>query len=319
MRALLFVIPLLVQLLTVTPAHAAGPSFNDSIVAVVSTTVISGRDLDQRVTLTQRQLGGDAKLSDADKQFIKNKSLMILIDEELQRQFANSSGVRVTPADLERYKAEVAKQVDLAKLSAGGLDGALKRKMEAEIRWQKVVAQVVRPSVNISQYEVDQLITEMLKGRHVTERDISQILLSVTDKSDETLQHQKIEQVLEKLKSGAKFEDMAQQFSDDETAKKGGKMGWFASGELNPQLEDALDKLEPGQYSNVIRTPLGWHIIRLDNVRTTKPLDTNEENMNQYRTRVREHLTANRVELETRKLMREIRQRAFVDIRRNNL
>jgi peptidyl-prolyl cis-trans isomerase SurA len=94
-------------------------------------------------------------------------------------------------------------------------------------------------------------------------------------------------------------------------------MGWFASGELNPQLEDALDKLQPGQYSGIIRTPLGWHIIRLDNVRATKPLEANEDNMAEYRARVREHLTANRLELESRRLMREIRQKSFVDIRKN--
>lgn len=317
MRALYLFIPLLFQVVMAVPVHAQANSFNDSIVAVVSTTVISGRELNQRVALTVRQVG-ESKLSDADKQFIKNKSLMILIDEELQRQFANANAVNVTPKDLERYKAEIGKQVDLNKLGAGGLEAALKRKMEAEIRWQKIIAQIVRPNVNISQYEVDQLIGEMLKGRHVTERDLSQILLNVTDKSDEASQHQKIEQVLEKIKAGAKFEDMAKQYSDDKTAKDGGHMGWFASGELNPQLEDALDKLEPGQYSGIIRTPLGWHILRLDNVRATKPLETNEANMAEYRARVTEHLTANRVELESRKLLREMRQRAFVDIRTRN-
>jgi peptidyl-prolyl cis-trans isomerase SurA len=317
MRALIFVIPLFVQMLMAMPVHAVATSFNDSIVAVVSTTVISGRELGQRVALTERQVGGADQLSAADKRFIENKSLMILIDEELQHQFATANGITVTPGDLEKYKAEIGKQIDLAKLGAGGLEGALKRKMEAEIRWQKVIAQVVRPTVTVSQYEVDQLIGEMLKGRHVTERDISQILLSVTDKSDEASQHQKIEQLLEKLKGGAKFEDLAKQYSDDKSAGEGGHMGWFASGELNPQLEDALDKLQPGQYSGIIRTPLGWHIIRLDNVRATKPLEANEDNMAEYRARVREHLTANRLELESRRLMREIRQKSFVDIRKN--
>ncbi|HEX2858732.1 MAG TPA: peptidylprolyl isomerase [Alphaproteobacteria bacterium] len=315
MRALIYVIVLLFQLVAAMPAHAAPAAFGDSIVAVVSTTVISGRELQQRVALTSRQLGGDKSLSEADKKYIENKSLVILIDEELQRQFAAANGITVTPEDLKRYRAAVGEQVDLTKLGKG-LEDPLKRKMEAEIRWQKIIAEIVRPRINISQAEIDQLIAGMLKGRHVVERDISQILLAVNDKAEEEKKHQKIIEIADKLKNGAKFEDMAKQFSEDDSAKNGGKMGWFASGELNPQLEEALDKLEPGQVSGIIRTPLGWHLIRIDNSRTTKPLEDNEANMAQYRTRVREHLTANRVELEARRLMREIRQRSFVDIRK---
>jgi peptidyl-prolyl cis-trans isomerase SurA len=296
-------------------AHAAS-SFGDGIAAIVSTTVISTHELQQRTALTYRQVG-ESKLTEADKKYLENKSLMGLIDEEIQRQFANANGIRVSPDDLAKYKAAIGKQVNLAEIGKG-LEVTLNRKLEGEIRWQKIVAEIVRPRIYIGQAEIDQLIKGMLKGRHVVERDISQILLSVNDKSEEEAKHARIEEVAQKLKDGAKFEDMAKQYSDDETtAKEGGHMGWFASGELNPQLEDALDKLEPGQISGVIRTPLGWHIIRLDNVRTTKPVDENDEaNMAQYRARVREHLTANRVELESRRLMREMRQRAFVDIRK---
>jgi len=70
------------------------------------------------------------------------------------------------------------------------------------------------------------------------------------------------ESVLKKLKSGAKFRDMAKEFSTCPSKHKGGDLGWFGPGKMVKAFEDAVKKLSHGSTSRVIRTGFGFHIIK---------------------------------------------------------
>jgi peptidyl-prolyl cis-trans isomerase C len=71
------------------------------------------------------------------------------------------------------------------------------------------------------------------------------------------------EQLLKKLKGGAKFEALAKDFSTCPSKSKGGDLGWFGPGKMVKQFEDACAKLSPGRLSGVVRTQFGFHIIKL--------------------------------------------------------
>ncbi len=69
--------------------------------------------------------------------------------------------------------------------------------------------------------------------------------------------------ILEKLKEGQKFEDMAETFSIDRASgKRGGDLGKFKRGDLMPDFEEAVLSLKVGDYSKIVQTPLGYHIIK---------------------------------------------------------
>ncbi|MBN1782500.1 peptidylprolyl isomerase [bacterium] len=71
--------------------------------------------------------------------------------------------------------------------------------------------------------------------------------------------------VLKRLKSGASFEEMAKQYSvDKSSASKGGSLGEFKRGDLLPEFEKAALSLKPGEISDVVKSPLGYHVIRRD-------------------------------------------------------
>ncbi|MCP5404800.1 MAG: peptidylprolyl isomerase [Pseudomonadaceae bacterium] len=399
--------------LTATFAHAA----TDRVVAVVNDQIITLSNVAARTHLLERQMGL-ANPTPPQQEALGKRTLAKLIDEELIRQYGSHMGITVTDAELKQAITTISdKDPNFAPLTKG-LENAAGEQLAAEILWDKITAQLIRPSVNISNLEVDQIIEDMTKSRHVVEREISQIFLAATDEKEAA---KRMETIKAELAGGADFATLARTYSEDTSAAQGGHMGWFAGGELNPQLEDALDKMQPGQTSNIIRTPLGLHIIKLDNLRTTKPVSTepvtemnlilvsrpltegesaddaakafgknvidayakpdavqaavadpafkvtysgtsnlgfiNPANLQsamqqaaaglkpgrwsapftttdsvgalyllgtrqaippqltQYRERVRAHLTQNRMELETRRLQRELRQRAFVDIR----
>jgi parvulin-like peptidyl-prolyl isomerase len=69
------------------------------------------------------------------------------------------------------------------------------------------------------------------------------------------------EYVLKKLNKGENFEDLARDMSECESAKKGGDLGRFFSGQMNPQFEKALYNLKEGEISKPIQTEFGFHII----------------------------------------------------------
>ena len=68
--------------------------------------------------------------------------------------------------------------------------------------------------------------------------------------------------ILEKLNLGATFEDLAHEFSECETSSKGGKLGTFFSGEMDPEFEKALSTLSYGEVSDPVKTKFGFHIIK---------------------------------------------------------
>lgn len=104
----------------------------------------------------------------------------------------------------------------------------------------------------------------------------SQILLKVEDKKKEDAVFKKAEALVEKLNQGEDFKKLAAKESQDTaTADKGGDLGYFKKGELVKPLEEAAFALKKGELSQPVKSPLGWHIIKVEDIKEarTRPLD----------------------------------------------
>jgi peptidyl-prolyl cis-trans isomerase D len=110
---------------------------------------------------------------------------------------------------------------------------------------------------NLDQFEVK----EQVKAAH--------ILLSVPKDADtETVQKRRdlANELLKQLQGGADFTQLARTHSDDKSnAAQGGELGTFGRGTMVKEFEDAVFALRPGQLSNVIQTPFGFHIVKVEN------------------------------------------------------
>jgi peptidyl-prolyl cis-trans isomerase C len=97
--------------------------------------------------------------------------------------------------------------------------------------------------------------------------------------------------VVDQLKKGAKFEDLAKQSKDTGSAKNGGDLDWAAPDSFVKPFSDAMIKLQKGQYTETpVQTQFGWHVIRLDDVR-----DTQFPPLEQVAPQIREGLQQERV------------------------
>lgn len=83
------------------------------------------------------------------------------------------------------------------------------------------------------------------------------------------------ESILKELKTGKNFDDLARAKSVDPTAQRGGDIGYFPKGQLMPEFDNAASQLEVGQVSGVVKTKLGYHIIKLTDRREpqVRPLE----------------------------------------------
>ncbi len=80
------------------------------------------------------------------------------------------------------------------------------------------------------------------------------------------------EQVIKKLKSGAKFEDLAKTQSTDTGSKNnGGDLGWFTTSRMVKPFADAVKNLKKGELSPPVQTQYGWHVIQLEDTRDAAP------------------------------------------------
>jgi len=79
-----------------------------------------------------------------------------------------------------------------------------------------------------------------------------------------------IDQLYDSLKAGSDFAELAQIFSEDNSAEQGGDLGWFGPGRMVPSFDSAAFSLKKGDFSAPVKTQFGWHLIQLKDTRTDK-------------------------------------------------
>ena len=118
------------------------------------------------------------------------------------------------------------------------------------------------PAPNVQQLEA---IPSAAAGTvEITQTHARHILIKVSAVMTDAEARQKLDEIRQRIVSGqAKFEDMARQYSQDSTASQGGDLGWLNPGQTVPAFEQAMDKLKPGEISEPIASPFGWHLIEV--------------------------------------------------------
>ncbi len=111
-----------------------------------------------------------------------------------------------------------------------------------------------------------------------------------------------------RLNMGADFATLAQENSIGPTAIKGGDLGWFESGQMVPEFEQACRKLKKGQVSAPVKTQFGWHLIKLEDYQAAKPYDLAD-----VREEIRAALKKNKHEKQVQALLADLKNKTTVE------
>lgn len=135
------------------------------------------------------------------------------------------------------------------------------------------------------------------------------ILLKVDELVSDAEARRRLDDLYERLRNGAKFEELARLFSQDGSAAKGGDLGWLYPGDTVPEFEQVMDQLAPGEVSAPIRSPFGYHLVEVLERRMQDVSDTRK------RAAAREALKERKLDEAYQDWLRQERDRAYVDIR----
>jgi len=249
----------------------------DRIVAVVDQVVITENELNDRIRTVSAQL--EKQGAQLPPQNVLEKQILErLINDRLQLQLAAQTGLRVDDNQLDKTIDRIAEQnkMDIKQFrEALAADGISYRKFREDIRNEILLARLrereVDNRVNVTEAEIDNfLTTQSSRNEAQDEYEIAHILIRAPDDSSpDVLQklRDKAEQALKQLKSGTDFAQVSASFSDAPNALEGGALGWKTSTQLPALFAEALKPMQPGETSAVLRSPNGFHILKMINRR----------------------------------------------------
>lgn len=251
----------------------------DRVAAVVNDGVVLRSELEEQMSLVGERLKAQGlEMPPAD--VLRQQVLERLILQELQIQRAQRAGIRVNDENLNQALAEVAQRNNIglaqlpAALAAQGIDyGAYRETVRREMTIQVLQQRDVIQRINVSPRELEQFL-EKQKSRpsELNEYNLSHILIAVPQEAtpqqleDAT---RRAEDVVNRARQGEDFARLAVANSNSQTALEGGALGWRRGPEIPTVLADLVVGLKPGEISAPLRTPSGYHIVRLNEVRGT--------------------------------------------------
>lgn len=278
-QALLFLLLPALALWTATSlAQKPRPSVVlDRIVAVVNDEVITRNNLDERVNLAFAQLKRQGTPPPS-REVLEKQILDRMISDRVQLQFARETGLRVDDAELDRAIGRIAEdnKLTLPQLRmALDKDGVPFPKFRDDIRNEIVTVRLREREVDnrivVSEGEIDNFIkNQQSQSGAIDEYDLSHILVTVPESaSPEQIQSRRTraEQALTQVKSGTDFRQVAATFSDAPDALQGGTMGWREAARLPTLFVEALQKIQPGEVTELLRSANGFHVLRLNGKR----------------------------------------------------
>lgn len=255
------------------------PIVLDRIVAVVNDEVITRNDLVDRVNFAALQLSRQGTPPPA-RSVLEMRILERMITDRAQLQFAKESGLRVDDVELGRAIERIAQDNKLSMpqfRAALDKEGVPFAKYREDIRDQIILSRLREREVNdkivVTETEIDNLLAQEAQAGGADEFNASHILVTVPEKaSPEQIQvrQARAEQALQQLKSGLDFRQIAATFSESADALQGGSLGWREGERLPVLYFEALRNMKPGELSSILRSPNGFHILKLNERRSGK-------------------------------------------------
>jgi peptidyl-prolyl cis-trans isomerase SurA len=268
---------LLLSLLLVYAVSGLAEQTLNRIVASVNNDVVLESELRNRSSMVINQLRAQqAELPS--RAALQKQILDRLILENLQLQMAERNGIRIDDEKLNNNMRKLAKQNDMslsefrAALEQDGYDYvAFREQFRNQITINQIRQQMVDNRVEVTEQEIDHLLaTAASFNDQNREYHLAHILVSTPEAaSPEQIREARLraEGILTRLRDGADFEQMAIAESDGQQALNGGDLGWRKTGQLPSFFSDVVGQLQIGQISDPIRSPSGFHIVKIVNIR----------------------------------------------------
>ena len=245
----------------------------DRIAAIVNDGLVLKSELDQQMTSVEKRLQ-EQKVELPSQSVLQQQVLDRLVLQEIQLQRAKHVGLTITDEQLNGALQEIAARNKIpfdqlpTALAAQGVDYKLYREsMRKELTLSTLRQRDVIAHINVSPHELEQYMAREQNAAANDEFNVSHILLSLpaaaTPQQLDDISH-KAQDVASRAGKGEDFGQLAIANSNSQTALDGGQLGWRKGSQLPQFILDLVVKMKPGEVSEPVRTPRGYHIVKLN-------------------------------------------------------
>ena len=265
---------LLLALLLFTPAsQAQRAQLVDRIVAIVNKEVITLSELNEAIGMAERNLARQGTAAPA-RALLERQMLERLILEKAQLQRARDTGIRVDELQLDRAVQRIAERNRLTladfrrALERDGVSfDAYRQDLREQIVMSRLREREVEEKIQVSDGEIDVFLEEMKNApAERMEYDLAHILVRIPEQATpERIEaaRSRAETVAAEARAGGDFGRLAASYSDAPDALRGGALGWRTQDRLPELFANTLRGMQPGEVSATLRSPAGYHIVKL--------------------------------------------------------
>lgn len=244
----------------------------DRVVAVVNNAVITQNEVKQRVELAEQQLRAQG-VKVPSRDILRTQILERLIIEQSQLQAARNLGIQAEDALVDRAIARLAQQNNMPlqafrnRVEADGISfSQFRQQVKDDIIFNRLREREVDSKVQVTDGEIDNFLASQ-KDSAPSELNLAHILLRLPENAtpEQIAGKQKLaEKIIGELQAGKDFAQAAASYSDSpEGITSGGSLGWRSADRLPQIFVDAVTNIQPGQIASLLRSPAGFHIVKL--------------------------------------------------------
>ncbi len=250
----------------------------NSIVVVVNDEVITRQELDARMLEIEMQLKKQGTPL-PDRAVLQKQLLERMITDRAQMQLAKENGMRVDDVMLDRTMLRLAEQNKMSlqefrnQIEREGTSYAkFREQIRDDILMQRIREREVDSKIQVSETEIDNYLAAEANNKAAAKQELNlaHILISIPEKASAeqiAARRARAEDALKKLREGADFAKTAVTYSDSSEALKGGDIGWREQDRLPQLFVDAISKVKVGEFSDIVRSPNGFHIVKVNGKR----------------------------------------------------
>jgi peptidyl-prolyl cis-trans isomerase SurA len=298
------------------PAEGGADELSDRIIAVVNNDAITLAELQESIAGYRAE--NPSNRSGPSDEELSKEFLSRLIESRLQLQEAEREKIIVEDTELneefservKRYGVKNEEEFEKLVRAQGVTVESIKRRLRDGLKVSKLVRRRVTLRVSVTEAEISAYLEE---NRSKLETGLSfharHILITPDANSDTGWEAARIkaEMLRTQIHDGADFIELAKQHSRDATAKDGGDLGTLKRGELAPEVESELLGLAPGDVSKPVRSPLGFHVFRLESKDSLEGASIRQQ--------IRDILFRQQFDNRLEAWLKEIKQRAIIEVR----
>lgn len=302
-----------IALCAVPPAWAA-PSRGDRIIAIVNEDVITESDVVSHMSALLQEAPEPNNEQEAEQ--FRRAVLLRLVDEKLLLQEAKRMGLSVRSEDVARKLQQIRERLGsqnayVQMLQETGLsEEQLKQKVRQQLLTQEAINQKIRSRLVVSPAEVAKVAGSGARGAAPGKEVLAQhILIRANDRRSPEEALALATQLREQLRQGEPFEALAKKHSEAPGAEEGGSMGWVREGQLMPELDQAVFSLKPEEYSEPIKSRLGFHLVKVLEWR-----QLSEEQASDSRRDIEQQIYQDKFAKAMADWLNELRQKAYIQV-----